>query len=156
VAERAKDFKINRIISHHLGCVALDAETRRLMSFLMLRLGTPLPANHVERFVTLHDGQEMVEFPVTQDGYYADEHQSEVEDCTNLGTVTLGPLAPGLPMGTPIEVTYLFSEEGILTVTAKETKSGIDVSVEIEHRGALSDSDFAMARQKIDDLNVSS
>ncbi len=153
----AKNVKVRRIVAHHLGCVAHDGDSGSpKKSFLMLKQGTPLPASYVEQFATLADGQTFVEFPVTQGGYYPDLKKSEVDDCVLLGTVKLGPLPTATPAGTPIEITYQFTEDSILRVVARDVRSGVSVNVDIEHKGGMSEGEMGLAKQRIKDVDVSS
>lgn len=152
-----KGLKVSRIISHHLGAVAHETGPGSpLKSFLMLKKGTPLPARATDHFQTIFDGQETVEMPVTQDGYYADGRLSNREDCTDLGVIRLSPLPPGTPAGTPIEVSYEFGDDGILRVTATEMRTGIKVQVEIDHPGGMSQAEMGLAKAHLDSLGLSS
>jgi molecular chaperone DnaK len=64
-----------------------------------------------------------------------------------LGKCRITDLPPGLAKGSPVEVTYAFSAQGRVIVTARDKTSGREARIEIERRGGLREEDVdALAR----------
>ena len=88
----------------------------------MLRLidrHTPLPVKVRREFTTIADGQRSVEIHVLQGGYLKAERNG------SLGRFMLNGI-PAAPRGEPkIEVEFALDTDGLLSVSAKDLKSGI-------------------------------
>lgn len=91
---------------------------------LILRHST-VPCQASETFTTYVDGQTSVDIHVLQG------ERELARDCRSLGSFKLRGVPP-MPAGMPrIEVTFLIDANGILNVSARETRSGKEASVQI-------------------------
>jgi molecular chaperone DnaK len=91
---------------------------------LILRNST-VPCQATETFTTYANGQTGVDIHVLQG------ERELAQDCRSLGRFQLGGIPP-MPAGLPrVEVTFLIDANGILNVSAHETKSGREASVQI-------------------------
>lgn len=94
------------------------------MGKLIMR-NTRIPCQATERFTTFVDGQTNVKINVLQG------ERELARDCRSLATFDLRGIPP-MPAGLPkIEVQFLIDANGILNVTAKETRSGAQASVQV-------------------------
>jgi len=94
------------------------------MGKLIMRNAT-VPCQAGETFTTYVDGQTAVDIHVLQG------ERELVGDCRSLGQFKLTGIPP-MPAGMPrIRVTFLVDANGILNVSAKETRSGKEASVQI-------------------------
>jgi molecular chaperone DnaK len=59
--------------------------------------------------------------------------------CLLIGNCRITDLPPGLPEGSPIEVTYAFDASGRVKVSARDKTGGREATIEIERRGGLND-----------------
>jgi Fe-S protein assembly chaperone HscA len=103
-----------------------------LVSKLILRNST-IPASAKETFTTAVDGQRNVLIHVVQG------EREMVKDCRSLARFDLKDIEP-LPAGMArIEVTFLIDANGILSVTAKDLRTGKEQTVEVKPSYGLSD-----------------
>lgn len=84
-----------------------------------------IPCQATEHFTTFQDGQTNVRINVLQG------ERELAKDCRSLGVFDLTGVPP-MPAGMPkIDVTFLIDSNGILNVTAKESRSGKSAGVQI-------------------------
>ena len=86
---------------------------------------SPIPARALEKFSTSKDGQSSVRIHVLQGERELAAH------CRSLGTFDLKGIPP-MPAGIPqIEVSFLIDQNGVLSVTAVEKRSGCIASIQV-------------------------
>jgi len=91
----------------------------------LIPTNTRVPCRASETFTTFKDGQTNVKINVLQG------ERELAGDCRSLGVFELTGVPP-MPAGIPkIEVTFLIDQNGILNVSATETRSGQTASVQI-------------------------
>jgi len=117
--------------------LSLGIETMGGVVSRLIARNTTLPAQAKETFTTFVDGQQSVSIHVVQG------ERELVQDCRSLAHFHLTGITP-MPAGfARIEVTFLLDANGILNVTAKETRSGQAQSVEVKPAYGLSDAQIA-------------
>ncbi len=104
-----------------------------LMDVLMPR-NSKIPSKASRQYTTQVDGQSGMRISVFQG------ERDLVKDNRKLAEFNLTGI-PGMPAGLPkVEVSFLINADGILTVNAKEIRSGIHQSIEVKPQYGLSDS----------------
>ena len=102
------------------------------MSKLIYRNST-IPARQTERYSTSVDGQMSVDINIFQG------ERELVKDCRSLGRFRLSGIPP-MPAGlAQIDVTFLVDANGMLTVTAREQRSGKEAKVTVQPSHGLSE-----------------
>lgn len=111
--------------------LSLGVETFGGIMTPLIRRNSSIPATQTELFSTGADNQESVDIHVLQgERPYAKDNKS-------LGIFKLSGI-PMSPRGIPrIEVTFKLDVDGLLSVFAKETQSGIEQSIKIENASVL-------------------
>ncbi|MGE0592818.1 MAG: Fe-S protein assembly chaperone HscA [Vicinamibacterales bacterium] len=103
-----------------------------VMSKIILRNST-IPASGREMFTTFVDNQTAVDVHVLQG------ERELVDDCRSLARFRLRGI-PGMPAGLPrIEVAFQIDANGILSVSARELRTGIEQSIEVKPSYGLTD-----------------
>src|SRR5262245_2036454 len=93
---------------------------------------TTVPARATTRYSTSADGQTAILINIYQG------ERELTKDCKLLGTFKLSGIPP-MPAGLPqVDVTFLVNENGMLTVSAREQRSGKEASVTVQAAHGLS------------------
>ena len=115
--------------------LSLGIETLGGAVSVLIPRNTTIPTSANEGFTTSVDGQSVVDMHVVQG------ERDLAKDNRSLARFDLRGIPP-MPAGLPrIEVTFLIDANGILNVTAKETRSGTQASVEVRPTYGLSDAE---------------
>lgn len=101
------------------------------VSKLIYRNST-IPAMATERFTTFLDGQTAVDINIYQG------ERELAADCRNLGRFRLGGIPPMPAQLAQVDVTFMVDANGLLTVTAKEQRSGQQAKVTVQPSHGLS------------------
>jgi molecular chaperone HscA len=105
-----------------------------LMDVLIPRNGK-IPTKAARQYTTQVDGQSSMRISIYQG------ERDLVKDNRKLAEFNLTNI-PGMPAGLPkVEVGFLINADGILTVSAKELRSGISQTIEVKPQYGLSDED---------------
>ena len=115
--------------------LSLGIETLGGAVSVLIPRNTTIPTSANEGFTTSVDGQSVVDMHVVQG------ERDLAKDNRSLARFDLRGIPP-MPAGLPrIEVTFLIDANGILSVTAKETRSGTQASVEVRPTYGLTDAE---------------
>jgi molecular chaperone DnaK (HSP70) len=129
--------------SHSLGVVGFVSSTGRRVNAILIPRNTPIPTERKKSFITLEPNQKTVAVPIV-------EGESErPEFCASLGKCVVRNLPPGLPKGTPVEVTYRYALNGRVSVTARMLTTGQVAEVEIERERGHINGDLPTWRQRL-------
>jgi molecular chaperone DnaK (HSP70) len=125
--------------------LSLGIETMGGVMERLIHRNTTIPTSTTEGFTTAVDDQTHVDVHVLQG------ERELAPDCRSLARFKLGPLDPQ-PAGVPrIEVTFLVDANGILSVTARDERTGREHSVDIKPSYGLTDDDIErMLEESID------
>lgn len=138
-----------RVLDDHDPRAATDPAHARTYIQHVLPADTPLPAETGPiGFATSVDNQPAIEVEVWEQA--GPESSEELADNTMIGRGKLRDLPPGLPKYSTIQITFAMSETGLLTVHAKEPRSGREVRFDLQiggmDRAAVKHAKAAVAR----------
>ena len=120
VAGGRKDLLLLDVIPLSLGIETVGGAVAKL-----IMRNSPIPARAHEHFSTSKDGQTSIRIHVLQGERELAEH------CRSLGTFDLRGVPP-MPAGIPqVEVTFLVDQNGVLSVKAREKRSGQEASIQV-------------------------
>ena len=115
-----KDLLLLDVIPLSLGIETVGGAVAKL-----IMRNSPIPARAHEHFSTSKDGQTSIRIHVLQGERELAEH------CRSLGTFDLRGVPP-MPAGIPqVEVAFLVDQNGVLSVTAREKRSGQAASIQV-------------------------
>ncbi len=128
LAGNNKDFLLLDITPLSLGIETMGG----LMDVLISR-NSKIPSKVGRQYTTQKDGQGSMRISVYQG------ERDLVKDNRKLAEFNLTNI-PGMPAGLPkVEVSFLINADGILVVTAKELRSGIEQTIEVKPQYGLTD-----------------
>ncbi len=99
----------------------------------LIHRNTTIPARATERFTTAVDNQTAVEITIVQG------ERELSRDCRNLGKFKLSGIPPMPAQMAQLDVTFLIDADGLLTVSAKEHRSGKESRVTVKPSSGLTD-----------------
>jgi molecular chaperone DnaK len=121
--------------------LTLSIETMGGVATGMIERNTTIPAKKSQTFSTAADNQPAVDIRICQG------ERKMFDDNKLLGTFKLDGIAPA-PRGVPqVEVTFDIDANGILHVSAKDTKSGKEQKISIEGSSGLSADEIERAKR---------
>jgi len=113
--------------------LSLGIETAGGLIDVLIPRNSKVPTKASRQYTTQVDGQSGMRISVFQG------ERDLVNDNRKLATLNLTNI-PGMPAGMPkVEVTFLINADGILTVAAKELRSGVEQQIEIKPQYGLTD-----------------
>ncbi len=124
-------FHVRNVNSHDLGVLGIEKATGRPRNHVMIRRNTALPATHKASFVTHKPNQSNVAVNVVEGG------DASGNDSTPIGKCVIRDLPPGLPAGTPVEVTFRYGQDGRLTVQARLPGLNKEAASEIQRASGM-------------------
>ena len=113
--------------------LSLGIETMGGLMDVLIPRNSKIPAKAGRQYTTQKDGQGSMRISVFQG------ERDLVKDNRKLAEFNLAGI-PGMPAGLPkVEVSFLINADGILTVKAKELRSGVEQSIEVKPQYGLTD-----------------
>jgi molecular chaperone HscA len=113
--------------------LSLGIETMGGLMDVLIPRNSKIPSRVARQYTTQQDGQGSMRISVYQG------ERDMVQDNRKLGEFNLSGI-PGMPAGLPkVEVAFVINADGILTVRAREKRSGVEQQIEIKPQYGLTD-----------------
>jgi len=100
------------VTSRTLGARLFNPATAEIENITLISRNTPLPAGHVQRFLTSEDNQREI-------GVVVFEGAADLPDqCSAIGRVVVRELPEGLLKDSPVDIIFTYGMDGLLSVEA--------------------------------------
>jgi molecular chaperone DnaK len=136
-------FEVTNVNSHSLGIEGIEPETMRKTNVILIPRNTPLPATFSEKFITKKASQRSIVIQVLEG------ESSLPGECTAIGRTVVRGLPPDLPQGWPVEVTFEYATNGLLSVRAVVPGTHRESLLEMEREVGLSNEGIAGWKQTV-------
>jgi len=139
-------FKIKNVNSHSLGVAAVDPQTKRKQTAVVIPRNTALPVSAKRVFNTSKDGQRSVLVQIVEG------ESDSPDDCVQIGRCAARDLPPNLPARTPVEVRFQYEENGRLTVRVRVVGTSTNLRHEITRENTLTNAQLDEWRECVSGL----
>jgi molecular chaperone DnaK len=138
----AQMAELETVVAHGIGITSTDDVTRQQSNALIVAANARIPAEDVGTFVTIDEGQTMVEVHL---------NEGDEEDLEYVREIAIGPAEFGrpVPKGYPMNVRVTINDEGLVEFTGWDAETGKKIAyIPVVRPSILSQQQVEQARSR--------
>lgn len=148
----SKKIKIINVISQCVAIKLIVDDSGRQEIVNQIYKNTELPHTKSLQVGTVVENQTSVYMEFYENG--SDQEFVPEDLCKPLIQGELGPLPDNLPKGAPIELQFNITEQGLLTIDAKDLTGGATKHLEVKLQDVLSKEELEVEKRKVGGLRI--
>ncbi|MCA9137749.1 MAG: Hsp70 family protein [Planctomycetales bacterium] len=149
-AAKANDLggkSVQNVTSRSFGMKAFIQDLNAMRIANLIHVDDAVPADVTQRFETMENNQRTVDIEIFENEMRTDKVNSVCEESSSVPLAqAVLDLGGPFPKGSPIDVTFKLSPDGLLDVVAQHSETGNKVDVQLRIEGAMTDEEFAEAK----------
>jgi molecular chaperone DnaK len=146
VVRAGRKVNLQNVNAHSLGAVVRASRENRIVNSQIIPRNTPLPTARTKVFGTEAPNQSIIRLRVVEG------ESRDPTSCTQIGECIVRDLPPGLPQGSPVEVTFRYDPSGMLHVKAVELTQKISAEVYIERESGFEPMELEKMTESVSQL----
>lgn len=146
-----KKLRIINVLSQSIAEEFYDPDKREHYIVNIIKKNTELPHDCVSTCYTVEDGQTGVRIRILENA--SSDYNVDESICSDVVQDVLKFPKP-MPKGTPVETTFHFTEEGLLTITSTHKESGASLTMEAKLVNSLTEKQMEEEQEKIAGLTI--
>ena len=135
VSEKLTQLSHSNVNSHSLGIEIDDTNNGKMKNHIIIPKNTPIPCKATAQFgISTSVSEDYCRIKIK----VLEGEALNPQACINIGMSIIEGLPPGLPEGSPVDVTFSYSADGRIHVAAIATEGNCSAETHIESRNGLS------------------
>jgi len=151
VSEKLTNLSHSNVNSHSLGIEIEEEKSGKMKTHIIIPKNTPIPCKASAQFgISTSVSEDVCTIRIK----VLEGESLNPKACINIGMCTIDGLPSGLPEGSPVEVTFSYSADGRIQVSAIATEVNSRAETRIESRNGLSSENIDTHSRKLLKLKI--
>ncbi len=144
----AGSVRLHDVTSQGLGVIVRSPREDRKVNVVLIPRNARLPAKRARVFATRKHDQRRVSIPIIEGD------KRDPSSCVEIGRCIIDPLPPGLPKGSPVQVTFSYDKSGRMCIRAEELASRTRAETVLERYSASSRGEIDQLAKAVAQLSL--
>lgn len=144
---------IRNVLSQSFGVLLTCSDDKeRVVNILPKQIN--VPTERTLRAGTLVANQTSVLIAAYENSFPGENTEVEIDMAKHLVEGTIAPLPEGLPAGSPIDITFIIGEDGLLKIKALDVTGNNEINIEVDVKNAMTEEEIQEAIKTVSGITV--